>query len=157
MQIELYNEQDDLSLNLEKIQSLIPLILDLHQIKTDEITLYFVDDPTMCELHEEFFNDPSPTDCMTFPVDGTSPATPGMPHILGEIFVCPLTAIRYTAENGGNPQDELLLYIIHGILHLIGYDDIEEDDRKKMRVEEARTLDHLRYIASDCDIVKNVE
>lgn len=146
MEIELYNEQDDLPIDLDKIKKLIPLILDFHHVKTDELSLYFLDDASMCELHEEFFDDPSPTDCMTFPIDGKNPATPGMPHILGEIFVCPLTAIRYTNENGGNPQEELLLYIIHGILHLIDHDDIEEDDRKLMRIEEARTLDHLRTL-----------
>ena len=79
-------------------------------------------------LHKEFFDDPSPTDCITFPVDS---------EYLGDIFVCPRVAEEYCPKE---PYVETSLYIIHAILHLLGYDDIEDSTRKVMHKEQNRLL-----------------
>lgn len=62
---------------------------------------------------------------------------------LGDVFVCPRQAIFYADENGLDPYRETTLYIVHGLLHLLGYDDIEESDAKLMRRKE---LKHLKMI-----------
>jgi probable rRNA maturation factor len=64
-------------------------------------------------------------------------------RVLGEVFVCPETAIHYVKSNGGDVYQELTLYTVHGLLHLIGYDDIEDEDRVLMRKEETRYLEHV--------------
>ena len=65
--------------------------------------------------------------------------------ILGDIFVCPKTAIDYAAKSGQDPYLEVrMLYIVHGLLHLMGYDDIESQDRKRMRAAEKRHMHHLK-------------
>lgn len=134
------NQQNDLSLDHPSIELLIQEFIKAEGIRVDEISINFVDTPTICELHDEYFNDPSTTDCISFPLDDEEEEY----RVLGEIFVCPHTAITYTLENGGDPYLELTLYIIHGLLHLIGYDDIEEEERQEMRARENFHLENCK-------------
>lgn len=89
------------------------------------------------KLHAQFFDDPSPTDCISFPIDGS---------LLGDIFVSPQAAIDYVQKKGGNVQSELLLYVIHGLLHLMGYDDMEKNEKRRMRRAEKRHLLNLQKL-----------
>ena len=74
------------------------------------------------------------------PIDDPGPSC----EILGEIFVCPDTAIVYSKRHKLDVYCECTLYIIHGILHLLGFDDIEEDEIAKMRAAEKELMNHLR-------------
>ncbi len=107
--------------------------------RCDEVGVYLVDTSTICDLHEQFFQDPSPTDTISLPMDDEDAAY----RVLGEVFVCPETACKYVTENGGDPYIETTLYIVHSLLHLMGYDDIDDVDRAKMREAEARHMEHL--------------
>ncbi len=98
------------------------------KISTQEVAIYFVGTRKITQLHAEHFNDPTPTDCITFPFDD---------QLLGEIFVCPKAALDY---NPKKPYEETTLYIIHGLLHLLGYDDIDSKKRARMRREEKRLM-----------------
>ena len=104
-------------------------------LSCDEITLYFVDEKKIGEIHDQFFQDPSPTDCISFPIDDSH---------LGEIFVCPAVAVAYAAKRSADPFEETLLYIVHGILHLIGYDDLDPKGKREMRKMEKRCMRHLK-------------
>ena len=64
--------------------------------------------------------------------------------ILGDIFVCTDVACQYAKEHNIDSYNEMTLYVIHGLLHLIGYDDIEENDKKAMRKKEKSCIDLLR-------------
>jgi probable rRNA maturation factor len=90
-------------------------------------------------LHQQFFDDPSPTDCISFPID-TTKARKKEFSVLGEIFVCPKVAIEYATAHTIDPYLELSLYTVHGLLHLLGYDDLDPKQRKEMRREEKRCL-----------------
>lgn len=105
----------------------------------DEISIYFVDEKTICKLHKLHFNDPTLTDCISIQVD--EPGT--LNCYLGEIYVCPQVAQTYIQKNKGNLYQEITLYLIHGILHLVGFDDIEPEDEKKMRLAEKDVMDYL--------------
>jgi probable rRNA maturation factor len=102
------------------------------RIECEEISVYFVSEKKICELHAEFFNDPSPTDCISFPVDD---------DYLGDIFISPLAANRY---DPARPYEEVLLYLVHGILHLIGFDDVHANEKRSMRKMEKKCMDHLK-------------
>lgn len=106
----------------------------------DEASIHFLDNPMMCEMHDKYFGDPSPTDCISFPLksQGKDPY-----RILGDVFVCPNTAKEYVAIHGGEVYEEVALYIVHGLLHLMGYDDIDEQDEKKMRAAESRHMQNI--------------
>lgn len=83
-----------------------------------DIEISLVDDATIARLHEDFMGIPGPTDVITFQ------------H--GEIVVSLDTAARVAAELGRTPADEVLLYGIHGLLHLHGYDDTTDAARGAM-------------------------
>ena len=62
------------------------------------------------------------------------------PHLEGELIVSTETALREAAAHGWSPQDEVLLYVVHGLLHLCGYDDLTDEARPAMRVREREVL-----------------
>lgn len=142
MKIVVENHQKDLPINKESVRRIVSHFLSLYQIETDEISLHFVMEEKIIELHKRFFNDPTITDCITLPID--SPDTPQPYHLLGEIFICPKTALSYAINHSQDPFEELTLYIIHGLLHLIGYDDIEEKDERIMRKKEKECMESLK-------------
>ncbi len=105
----------------------------------DEVAVFLVSKEEISRLHDEYFEDPTVTDCITFPLDGPDEEY----RVLGDIFVCPEVAIEYAKENNLNSLEECALYIVHGMLHLFGYDDIKEKDRKVMKQAEKRYMEIL--------------
>jgi probable rRNA maturation factor len=91
-----------------------------------DVVVALVDDRTIARLHERFLGIPEPTDVLSFP------------H--GEIVVSGDTALREARARGIDPLHELLLYVVHGALHLAGYRDKKPSDRKRMRAAERRVL-----------------
>ncbi|HCX84746.1 MAG TPA: rRNA maturation RNase YbeY, partial [Micrococcales bacterium] len=90
-----------------------------------------------------------PTDVMSFPMDELRPGTEGEPSdpgILGDIVVCPEVATAQAREAGHSAQEEMLLLVTHGILHLLGFDHAEEEERTEMFDLQRRLL--LTFLAS---------
>lgn len=135
MDVFVLNRQKDLKLSTRRVKTLVSAILKEEGVECEEISIYFVSEKKISELHGEFFDDPTPTDCITFPIDSET---------LGEIFVCPKAAIDYCKRKGGDPLTETALYIVHGILHLLGYDDLEPKKRRAMRKKEKKCMAHLK-------------
>jgi probable rRNA maturation factor len=94
-----------------------------------------VDEPAMEKLHIELMDEPGATDVLSVPMDELTPGTPDRPTpqgMLGDIAVCPQVA-QVQAKNAGHPlQDEMLLLTTHGILHLLGYDHAEPEEKAEM-------------------------
>lgn len=108
-----------------------------------ELSLVFLTDPALAQLHEEFLDDSTTTDVITFEGD---PA-PGLPDDAasgGEICVSVDTAARYAREHGHDFSTELTLYLVHGWLHLAGHDDLVPAKKRAMRRAEARALRAIR-------------
>jgi len=103
------------------------------------IDVVFVDDPTLQAMHEEFLDDPSVTDVMAF--DYTQADGDADPE--AEVYVSADRARAVATERGESPRDELLLYLVHGALHLCGMDDHEEGPREEMRAAETAVLSKL--------------
>lgn len=131
------NRQSSLRVSEQAISQIIHTTLKEEEKEFDEVSIYLVDTKEISELHARYFNDPSVTDCISFPMDKHNEKGYRM---LGDVFVCPQTALNYCKKNSGDPYKELSLYIIHGILHLLGYNDIDDKDRKIMRFAEKRIL-----------------
>jgi len=140
MKIFITNKQQDLSINKTAIQTMVSALAHCFEVTFDEVSFHFVTEKKIKELHLQFFQDPTPTDCITLPIDPPSQK----PYcLLGEVFICPKVALDY-AKNHHLPADqELFLYVIHGFLHLIGYDDMEEEEEKKMRAMEKHAFEYL--------------
>ena len=100
------------------------------------ICVTVVDDDTLHAINRDHLGHDWPTDVCTFPYHNDD-------GIEGEIFVSLDTAAREAGEQGRATADELILYVVHGVLHLCGWDDIEPDDRRQMRAAERAVLQSL--------------
>ncbi len=138
--IEIFDEQEDHPIDSAQIQEVAVEVSKLEQQPFHEVHIHFVSKAKISALHDEYFNDPTPTDCISFPIDGPEEKNYRM---MGEVFVCPKVAIEYAKANDTPIDREILLYVIHGLLHLMGYDDMNEEERAQMREAEARHLTRL--------------
>jgi probable rRNA maturation factor len=103
------------------------------------LQVVLVDDSTLAELHDRCLGDPSRTDVMSF--DLSDPAL----GEYGEVYVSVDRAREVAARRGVAVARELALYVVHGTLHLCGYDDHDEHDSERMRAAEQTVLDGLGY------------
>ena len=143
--ITLFNSQRNLPLSLIRVKKAVLFLLENLKISTDEVIIHFVTESKIRMLHKEYFNDPTSTDCITFPIDPPNNKQSTF-HTLGEAFICPKTAINYAKSHEINSYEELYRYISHCLLHLIGYDDLKPTERAKMKKKEKDCLKHL-YLA----------
>ena len=102
-------------------------------IPEGELSIAFVDEAEIVRMHQQFLNDPTATDVITFPGDPDE-------DLAGEICVCADYAAAQAPRFGQTFDAELTLYLVHGWLHLAGYDDIADADRVHMREGEARAM-----------------
>ena len=98
------------------------------------ISLAVVDDETIHELNRRHLDHDWPTDVLSFVLEDDGD------HLEGEVIISADTAAAAADELGCSAADEQLLYVIHGMLHLVGYDDKSDADAQEMRAAEARYL-----------------
>lgn len=141
MEVHVYNTQKRYPINLKAVEALTKEVIRAQGHSCHAVAIHFVGTRKICSLHAIYFDDPSVTDCISFPIDSEcdSPYS-----VLGEVFVCPETAFSYTKRHGGLLYEEITLYIIHGLLHLLGYDDLNDADCIKMREREQFHMENLR-------------
>ena len=101
-----------------------------------ELSLALVGDRRMSQLHQQFMNVPGPTDVLTFPLDQDGQGN----VVAGEVVVCVPEARRQAKARGIAVERELLLYALHGMLHLCGYDDRTDASFRTMHRTEDRIL-----------------
>jgi probable rRNA maturation factor len=104
-----------------------------------EISLALVGNTRMATLHEQFLGIPGPTDVLTFELDYDSRGR----VTAGEIVVCVPYALKTAKRLGHRPADELLLYAVHGLLHLCGHDDRNDAGFRRMHRLEDQILTKL--------------
>jgi len=145
METFVFNNQSLVTVFPEAVERLAALVVTGESQKYDEAAVHFIDAIASGKLHQRYFDDPEPTDCMSFPMDDPETVVDRAPRILGEVFVCPEMA-KQTFESGeGLPiHEELALYVIHGLLHLLGYDDRTDEQIATMRLKEAQYLERWR-------------
>ena len=121
----------------------------LHLHPSTELSILFVDEEAMERLHVQWMDEPGPTDVLSFPMDELRPGTEDdeTPEgMLGDIVLCPSVAAAQAASNGHSAVEEMLLLTTHGILHLLGYDHAEEEERRVMFDLQRKLL--LTFLAS---------
>ena len=134
IQVEVTNEQDATPLDEARLQSAVEKILADAGIAEAEISIAVVDDPTIHELNRRHLNHDYATDVLSFVLQRSRTS------LEGEIVVSGDTAASAAGEYGWSAEEELLLYVIHGSLHLVGHDDQTPEAREQMRVQERRWL-----------------
>jgi len=145
--VDIVNRQKEIPLDdfLPLVPTLVAATLAVEHSNAEYIGVTFLSDRTMRRYHQEYFNDPSPTDCMSFPIDGVETAC-SKNRCLGDIFICPKVASLSSKKEHTSLEKELSLYVIHATLHLLGYDDIREQDIKIMRKKEEEVFSFLENI-----------
>lgn len=141
--LTIQNRQRHFPVPRSKIAKIVRIFLKLEGVACDEVDISFISDKAMRSMHLDFFDDPSPTDCISFPIDYDEAI--GYKH-LGEVLVCPEVAFRYSSTKQLVYLDELVLYVIHGLLHLCGYDDLDPQSRRLMRKRERYHMDYLKLL-----------
>jgi probable rRNA maturation factor len=121
-----------------KLKTAARAVLEGEGIKEAKISLALVDDATITSINERFLKHEGPTDVITFPW-----SNPKAKKLEGEIVMGVEVALRESEERGHNIHDELCLYVIHGALHLCGYDDHDDEDAAEMRRKERIYLKKL--------------
>ena len=102
-----------------------------------ELSLVFLTDPALARIHADFMDDPTATDVITFEGDRTA-------GLAGEVCVSADTARAYAEAQDRDFATELTLYVVHGWLHLAGYDDLQPAKKRRMRAAEKRAMALLR-------------
>lgn len=108
-------------------------------VSQGQLSIAWVNDQVMARLHQEFSGVEGTTDVLTFDLRDDDDAA----ALDGEIICCVDEAVRQAALRRHSPEQELLLYAVHGLLHLLGEDDHDEDDARQMHAREDELLGRL--------------
>jgi probable rRNA maturation factor len=135
MEILMANRQRTRRLDRKFIQRLAQEVLTELGVAKVELGLHFVSAKEMARVHEQFMNIPGSTDVITFDHGSNPPAS-----VNGEIFISVEDAIAQAREFKTTWQSEAARYVVHGILHLLGFDDLEPGACKKMKQAENRLV-----------------
>jgi probable rRNA maturation factor len=138
-ELQLRNRQRDQRINLRVLREVtVSLLEQLLGIEEYELGIHFISAARMANMNSEFLQHQGPTDVITFDLRqemGTKSSGVG-----GEIFICPRVAEQQARMFRTRWQSELVRYVTHGILHLLGYDDLHAKKRSEMKREENRLM-----------------
>lgn len=127
----LVSNRQDLPVDETTLADLARATLEQEGLHDVELSVSFVDEAEIEDLHVRYMDEPGPTDVLSFPQDDDEDGT----RILGDVVICPAVAAR------NNPADlgaELRLLIVHGVLHLLGYDHEEDAEKAEMWARQRR-------------------
>jgi probable rRNA maturation factor len=143
MGIEIANNSG-VACNEDEIVDVAAFALDKMGIHPDsDLGITLVDEDEITKLHVQWMNLPGPTDVLSFPMDELKPfsASDG-PGIIGDIVICPQFAAKQAVSH--STADEISLLTVHGVLHLLGFDHVEEEEHKVMFGLQDKTLAEWR-------------
>jgi probable rRNA maturation factor len=136
--VSVASPQEIVSLEYQRLKECARAVLTGEGVKDSKVSLAFVDDATIAGLNKRFLEHEGPTDVITFPLSGK-----GAKKLEGEVVIGVEVAQREAADRGHDVNTELCLYVIHGCLHLCGYDDRTATAAAEMRRKEREYLGQL--------------
>ena len=122
-------------LDFQALKAAAQAVLQGEGVREAKVTLAFVDAAHIHRLNKQFLGHDEPTDVLTFPY-----TEPGALRLEGEVVIGYQVATEYAADRGHDVGLELLLYVVHGCLHLCGYDDTTAGAANEMRAKEREYL-----------------
>jgi probable rRNA maturation factor len=156
--LTIINCQRARKINLHLLKQIADDLLVGLKIAEAELEINLVAEPEMTQLNEKFLRHKGPTDVITFdygfgiPLSGgfppkhpgrTNRPKPELQTLHGEVFICVDEAVRQARQFRTSWQSEVVLYLVHGVLHLLGHDDSRVGERRKMKREENRLVRRL--------------
>jgi probable rRNA maturation factor len=137
IEIAIANEQTVLDFNEGRLRRAVTQILTDAGLSNATISIAIVDDATIHDLNRRFLQHDYPTDVLSFVLEQTEAC------LDGEIIISANYALKSAHEYRWSADDELLLYVVHGTLHLVGHDDQDDDSLALMRDRERHYLSQL--------------
>jgi probable rRNA maturation factor len=138
LRIKVASPQVIVPIDRARLREVARAVLAGEGVAAASISLAFVDNPTIHRLNRQFLDHDEPTDVLSFPLSG-----PGAKTLEGELVIGAEVAREQAAERGHDEQAELALYVIHGLLHLCGFDDTTAAGAREMRARERHYLQIL--------------
>jgi probable rRNA maturation factor len=129
--VEVGNRQRAMAVNVAWLERIARQAVTAIGVAAAEISVLVVDDRRIAALHAKWMRNPEPTDVLTFDLGSDPPS-----RLAGDIVVSGETARRLARELGWQARQELAYYLVHGLLHLAGYDDLTPGERRRMRKAE---------------------
>lgn len=149
MSIEVINETE-VEIGIAEFRDIAEYVLAQMYVSPDaDLSIMFIDPEPMEELHVKWLDLPGPTDVMSFPMDELQPGKEGhmtSAGILGDIVICPQVAHKQALEASHSSVEEMLLLTVHGMLHLLGFDHAEEEEKRVMFTLQRQLL--LTFLAN---------
>jgi probable rRNA maturation factor len=140
----IFNRQQTRKVNMRLLKRVVDGLLTELKIEKTELEINLICVAEMTSLNETFLRHKGSTDVITFDYSEKQKAENRKQKCLhGEIFICVDEAILQSKKFKTNWQSEIVRYIVHGILHLLGHNDLRRDLRRKMKLEENRLLREL--------------
>ena len=146
MNVTLLDEQDD-PLEPSLLVELAEAVMVAEALPADtELAIHIVDTVRMAELNERHLGKVGPTDVLSFPIESLSPGEvpialeDGPPPTIGDVLICPSVVRQNAGDAGVAFDDELALMVVHGVLHLLGYDHVDDEDAERMEARERQLL-----------------
>ncbi len=124
----LVSDRQSEALDIDGLVTLARATLRGEGLGAVELSVSFVEEDEIEELHVRYMDEPGPTDVLSFPLDADDVDEDGT-RMLGDVVIAPSVA---AANNPGDPGAELRLLLVHGILHLLGYDHEEDAGKAEM-------------------------
>jgi probable rRNA maturation factor len=159
MSIDIYaaDEQHDHEIDLERWSQLARgALVDEGVRGLAEVSLIFADEPTIADLNQQFMGQVGATDVLSFPIDGEpeptgrvpdaggsgpgEPSSSEIPQLIGDVVICPAVAARNAIEHEVSFENEVALLVVHGVLHLLGWDHVVDEEAERMEAREQELL-----------------
>ena len=131
---------------LDKIEEAAKICLELEEVDSNltEISLTFVDMEEIQQLNREYRDTDSVTDVLSFPQFESKDEFPKVGEIImGDVVICTEKAMLQAEEFGHSPEREIIYLFTHSLLHLMGYDHMEEDEKRIMRQKEEAVMNRI--------------
>ena len=136
--VSIASPQEAVPIDRGQMREIVRTVLDGENEPQAEISLAFVDNATIHTLNKRYLDHDEPTDVLSFPL-----SEPNAKRLAGELVIGVEMAQAQAQERGHDVQQELALYVIHGLLHLCGYDDKTDEAARAMRGRERHYLKQL--------------
>ncbi|MCL6471680.1 MAG: rRNA maturation RNase YbeY [Firmicutes bacterium] len=136
----LVNNNQDLPIDEVFLKKIARFVLDWEGVKDVELSIALVGEDEIRKLNAAYRGKDYPTDVLSFESGIFAKETPGIPHLLGDVVICPSVAAKQAVDYGQTFEQEMALLLTHGILHLLGYDHENVEDAEQMEKLEREIL-----------------
>jgi probable rRNA maturation factor len=142
MEVLIDNRQSRQKISLKKIKQTVQVILDALDCPNCEISILIVDDPQIAELNQQYLNRQGPTNVIAFAMR-EGEFSDLSPHLLGDVVISTDTAAREAQLAATGTEQRFNELLVHGILHLMGYDHETSEDDARVMEDKSRELMNL--------------